>query len=147
MTATIVALSAPLLAEVRAAGTAERHVAAGGEPLRCCLRDAHAGERILLFNYEPPLPASPYRELGAVFAHAEPCRGPADDQRYPADWYGRAQVLRAYDKDGRIHPASRQHDGSDPEAELAAVLATPGVVLVHSRNVVYGCYMFAAVPA
>jgi len=143
----ISALSPALLAEVRADPAAERHCALGGEPLRCCLRDAVAGEGLLLFTYEPPLPASPYREKGAVFAHAARCGGPADDLPYPGDWYGRKQVLRAYDSAGRIHPASRQHDGSDPVAALTAVLAEPGVVLVHSRNVVYGCYMFSALPA
>jgi hypothetical protein len=35
------------------------------------------------------------------------------------------------------------HDGSDPDTAVAAVLAEPGVVEVHSRNVAYGCYMFA----
>ena len=42
----------------------EHQVAKGGEPLRCCLRDATAGEEIILFGYEPPLPAGPYREIG-----------------------------------------------------------------------------------
>jgi len=118
-------------------------VATGGEPVRCCLRDAHDGERLLLVNFEPPLPPSPYREVGAVFIHAEPCTGPADDG-YPAEWRRRPQVLRAYDERGWIHPATTTHDGSDPEAVLARVLATPGVVEVHSRNVAYGCYMFTA---
>jgi hypothetical protein len=139
----ITALPAPLLAGLRAGGTAERHVAAGGEPVRCCLRDAREGEELLLFGYEPPLPDSPYREIGAVFAHARACGGAPEGLHYPADWYGRAQVLRAYDSAGRIHPASRLHDGSDPEAAITAVLAEPGVTLIHSRNVVYGCYMFA----
>lgn len=142
----IVALPAPLLAEVRADPAVERHVAGGGEPLRCCLRDARACELLVLFNYAPPLPDSPYRETGAVFAHADACAGPARDDAYPADWRGRAQVLRAYDRHGRIHPASRLQDGSAPEAAIEAVLAEPGVVRVHSRNVVYGCFMFAAVP-
>ena len=39
------------------------------------------------------------------------------------------------------------HDGTDPEAVLAAVLAAPGVVEVHSRNIAYGCYMFAVTTA
>ncbi len=42
----------------------------------------------------------------------------------------------------RIHPATRVHDGTDPVAAIEAVLAEPGVVQVHSRNVAYGCYMF-----
>lgn len=145
-TYTIHAIPADAAEELRALhGLAAAHwTAAGGEPVRCCLRDARAGEQLLLVNYEPPLPPSPYREVGAVFVHAERCSGPDDVTTYPSDWYGRPQVLRAYDERGWIHPASRTHDGSDPEAALAEVLAQPGVVQVHSRNVVYGCYMFTA---
>ena len=126
---------------------AQRMVASGGEPLRCCLRDAVAGERCLLFNYRPPLPASsPYQETGPVFAHAEAedCPGaPEPSSGYPADWRGRPQVLRAYDGRGFIHPTTRLHDGTDPEAVIAEIFADPEVVLVHSRNIAYGCYMFA----
>jgi hypothetical protein len=116
--------------------------ATGGEPLRCCLRNAAAGEALILFGYAPAIPPSPYREIGAVFAHAEPCAGPPD-AGYPADWRGRRQVLRAYDRRGWIHPATREHDGADPERAIAEVLAQPGVEQVHSRNVAYGCFMFA----
>lgn len=115
--------------------------ASGGEPLRCCLRDAKAGEEIVLFNFEPPLPPeSPYREKGAVFTHTAPCDGPVPG--YPPDWVGRPQVLRAYDARGWIHPSTHMHDGSDPAAAIASVLVHPEVVEVHSRNVAYGCYMF-----
>jgi hypothetical protein len=121
-------------------------VAEGGEPVRCCLRDAVKGEQLLLFGYEPVLPASPYREVGAVFAHREPCAGPSGDG-YPPDWRDRPQVLRAYDARGWIHPSTRAHDGTDPEGELAAVLAHPEVVRVDSRNIAYGCYMFSVTRA
>jgi hypothetical protein len=131
-------------------GTAvETFAAAGGEPLRCCLRDARPGEQCLLFGYEPTLPgpAGPYREVGAVFAHTDRCTGPERTDAYPDDWRGRQQVLRAYDHRGWIHPATTTHDGSDPAAALRDVLAQPGVAEVHSRNVAYGCYMFAATRA
>jgi hypothetical protein len=146
-TFTVHALPADVLEQVRATGLdasgnpVAHLVAEGGEPLRCCLRDARHGEACLLFGYEPPLPPSPYREIGAVFAHAEACPGPRDPGRYPADWYGRPQVLRAYDARGWIHPSTTTHDGHDPEAAIAAVLANPSVVQVHSRNIGYGCYM------
>jgi len=144
-TFTIEAIPAGELDELRRITGADRAewTASGGEPIRCCLRDARPGEPLLLVNYEPPLPASPYREVGAVFIHPEPCEGPAENA-YPADWIGRPQVLRAYDHRGWIHPATRTHDGTDPEAVLAAVLGQPGVVQVHSRNIAYGCYMFTA---
>jgi hypothetical protein len=143
------ALPADVLANVRArvvgaAGIpAERVVATGGEPIRCCLRDAAPGEELLLFGYEPALPTSPYREVGPVYAHASACADTAAPDRYPPDWYGRPQVLRAYDKRGWIHPATRVHDGTQPEAVIAEMLADPAVELIHSRNVAYGCFMFA----
>ncbi len=121
--------------------------AGGGEPVRCCRTDAGAGEELLLVAFRPPLPRddSPYEEVGAVYVHAVTCAGPGPSAGYPADWRGRPQVLRAYDERGWIHPATRVHDGTHAERELAEVLATPGVVEVHSRNVAYGCWMFAAV--
>jgi hypothetical protein len=142
-------IPADVLDQVRARGVdavsgtpVEHLVADGGEPLRCCLRDASPGEEAILFGYEPPLPTSPYREIGAVFAHAESCPGPNSTQDYPRDWRGRPQVLRAYDMRGWIHEASRTHDGQDPERVIATMLANPDVTQIHSRNIVYGCYMF-----
>ncbi len=126
-----------------ASGNAPARVhARGGEPLRCCLGDAVIGEKLMLFGYEPPLPASPYREIGAIFAHAEPCDGPVSVDAYPSDWRGRSQVLRAYDARGWIH-AAKVHDGEQPETVIGEMLADPAVVQIHSRNVAYGCFMFA----
>ncbi|WP_435153848.1 DUF1203 domain-containing protein [Micromonospora aurantiaca (nom. illeg.)] len=39
----------------------------------------------------------------------------------------------------------RRHDGGDPEAVIAELFADPAVDQLHSRNVVYGCWMFAVV--
>ncbi|WP_405150961.1 DUF1203 domain-containing protein [Sphaerisporangium sp. NBC_01403] len=141
-------ISSEVLEKVRAGAgdasgrPAERLPAEGGEPLRCCLRDARPGEELVLFGYEPEIPPSPYREIGAVLAHARACAGPATAESYPGDWYGRPQVLRAYDDRGWIHDATRVHDGRNPEAVIAEMLAEPGVARIHSRNVSYGCYMF-----
>lgn len=74
-------LPANMIEEVRADGVGahgtpvEHLTAGGGEPLRCCLRNAQPGEKAMLFGYQLPLPASPYREIGPVFAHHEPCEG------------------------------------------------------------------------
>jgi hypothetical protein len=138
-----------VLARVRssnldASGNPVVHVVTeGGEPMRCCLRNAGEGEHAILFGYEPMLPAgTPYREMGAVYAHAEDCGGPAFDGGYPPQWRGKRQVLRAYDARGWIHPSTREHDGSDPDAVIAQMFTDPAVVQIHSRNVYYGCYMF-----
>jgi Protein of unknown function (DUF1203) len=119
----------------------ERLQAEGGEPLRCCLRDANPGEALILFGYAPPIGNSPYREIGAVFAHAAACAGPAEHGAYPAGWRGRRQVLRAYDGRGWILDAC-VHDGAAPEAEIERLLADPRAAQLHSRNLAYGCFMF-----
>ncbi len=125
-------------------GSPVEHIRAeGGEPLRCCLSDALPGDQLILFCYEPPLPASPYREIGAVLAHAASCGGAHVTDEYPSDWFGRPQVLRAYDERGWIHQATRIHDGHDPVAVITEMLADPHVVQIHSRNVAWGCYMFS----
>ncbi len=116
-------------------------MAEGGEPLRCCLRNANPGEELILFGYEPPIGNSPYREIGAVFAHERPCAGASVAEAYPVPWRGKPQVLRAYDVRGWIRDAI-VHDGGNPEAEIARLLADPEVVQLHSRNVAYGCFMF-----
>ncbi len=141
------ALPATIADAVRSGGPdasgrpAERWTAGGGEPLRCCLRDAVAGDELLLFGYEPPIPASPYREIGAVFVHAEPCAGPEATDRYPEDWRKRTQVFRAYDERGWIHGSSRMYDGDDPEGVIAEMLDVPEVAQIHTRNIAYGCFM------
>ena len=144
------ALPPEVLASVRATdrdvseNPVEHLVTDGGEPLRCCLRNAEPGERAILFGYEPPLPPSPYREIGPVFAHEEPCGGPTGSD-YPPAWRGRRQILRAYDARGRIHESTREHDGAEPERVIAEIMANPDVVQIHSRNVSYGCYMFTVI--
>lgn len=130
---------------IDAGGNPVVHLVADGsvQPLRCCLRYAHPGENIILFGYEPPLPPSPYREVGAVFAHAETCPGPdpADRTRYPAEFRGKRQVFRAYDARGWITDAV-DHDGSAPESVIAYLFTNPAIEQVHIRNIGHGCLMF-----
>jgi hypothetical protein len=147
MTFRIQAISPEALDPIRASGRDVSgnpivHVTAEGEePLRCCLRYARPGESLILFGYEPPIGANPYREIGPVFAHAEACAGPPPADTYPPDWVGKPQVLRAYDRRGWIHDAV-VHDGKDPSTPIARLLADPETVQLHSRNVAYGCFMF-----
>jgi hypothetical protein len=116
--------------------------AEGGEPLRCCLRPSRAGERIALIAFRPTGTAGAYAETGPVFVHAEPCAGYPVDGGWPPEFRDRQQVLRAYDAAGRIADAILV-DGADAETGIAKLLADPATVVVHSRNVLYGCYMFA----
>ncbi len=115
----------------------------GGAPLRCCLREARAGDRLLLIAYTPPGPAGAYAERGPVFIHAERCAGYPTSDQYPPELAGRQQVVRAYDQQGRIADGVLAADGKQAAVVIAELLARPEVELVHLRNVGYGCYNFS----
>jgi hypothetical protein len=143
------AIPADELDAIRAAGRDEagnplevQVHADGGAPLRCCLREARAGERLLLIAYTPPGTAGAYAERGPVFIHAERCDGYPTPHAYPTGLIGRQQVVRAYDRQGRIADGVLVADGRQAQDVIAGFLARPEVVLVHLRNVGYGCYNF-----
>ncbi len=138
------------LQQIRAAGVDEagnRLTAAadteGGNPLRCCLRESAPGERVLLIAYSPPGPSGAYAERGPVFIHAEPGGGYRTPDRYPAALSHRQQVVRGYGRDGRITDGVLASDGGHAMTVIRDMLARPDVMVVHLRNVGYGCYNFA----
>jgi hypothetical protein len=116
----------------------------GGSPLRCCLRDAAPGEKIALIAYRPYPWLGPYAEVGPVFVHADRCDGYTASQSYPQGFARRRQLLRAYDHDRRICDGLVVTDGAQAERVVVMLLERPEVDFVHSRNVEWGCYMFAA---
>ena len=138
-----------MLAQIRAAGTDEadnpltvQTDRAGGNPLRCCLRESAPGEHVLLIVYTPPGSRGAYAERGPVFIHADPCEGYRTPGVYPPGLRHRAQVVRAYDHEGRIADGILASDGQHALTVIRELLDRPGVALVHLRNVGYGCYNY-----
>ena len=115
-----------------------------GTPLRCCLREAHVGERVTLIAWRPleHAPDSIYAEVGPVFIHADDCPGYQDDRLYPEGFRHRRQVLRSYTAAGDMLDTTIA-DGNTAETAILELLAAPDAAVVHSRNVQAGCYMFA----
>lgn len=147
MTFRVHAIPAEQLRAVRARGrddlgNALRPVpAGGGEPLRCCLRDAAPAEPIALIGHRPSPLGGPYAETGPVFVHAEECPGYPEPAAYPAGFRTRRQIFRSYGVDGRIVDAEVVA-GAVAEAAIERLLARPEVARIDSRNVAHGCYMF-----
>jgi hypothetical protein len=149
-TFTVEAIPAARLDEIRAHGTDEagnplapQVDTEGGSPLRCCLRETEPGERVLLIAYTPPGAAGAYAERGPVFIHAEACEGYPTPHAYPPALSHRQQVVRAYDRQGRITEGVLVADGEHARRVMAEMLSRPHVELVHLRNVGHGCYNFA----
>jgi len=114
----------------------------GGVALRCCLRESRQGERIALIGYRPFRLGGPYAEVGPIFVHAAECAGYSAVNRYPEEFRGRPQVFRAYRADGTIAGGSLVEPGYGQEQAVAELLVDPDVAFLHSRNVVFGCFMF-----
>jgi hypothetical protein len=108
------------------------------------LREAHVGERVALISWRPlhEAPDSVYAEVGPVFVHADDCPGYQEEGSYPEGFRPRVQVLRTYSAAGHMLEAVMT-EGAAAEKAIAGLFTNPEAVVVHSRNVTAGCYMFA----
>jgi hypothetical protein len=114
-----------------------------GEPLRCCLRFARAGEGIALISFAPFTDASPWREVGPVYVHARRCEGHAG-LGLPDELRHGPRVLRTYRADGSMDYDHNTLVGDeDLEPVLDRLLAEPDVATVHVRTVLPQCFLYA----
>lgn len=113
------------------------------EPLRCCLRYAHAGEAITLISYSPE-GHGVWREVGPVYVHAGPCTGPTPTS-LPAELRTGPLVLRAYRFDGSMNYEQNTlvPGDEDLEEDLCRLLHDPDVSYVHVRTVRPQCFLYS----
>jgi hypothetical protein len=125
------------------------HPATGGEPLRCCLTCATAGETIALISYAPFEHASPWREVGPVYIHAEACGGYRTGAELPSQLRSGPRLLRTYQADDTMNYAHNTlvEDGEDIEARLNQLLSLSDVATVHVRTVLPQCFLYAVTTA
>jgi hypothetical protein len=116
-----------------------------GEPLRCCLRHASAGEQITLMSYAPFGLPSVWREVGPVYIHAARCDGYVPTGRLPEQLATGPRVLRTYRADDTMNYDHNSVilDEVDLEPTIARLLAEPDVATVHVRTVASQCFLYA----
>jgi hypothetical protein len=114
-----------------------------GEPLRCCLRYATAGEDITLVSYTPE-GQGVWREVGPVYVHADTCPGPTSSS-LPPELRSGPRVLRAYRPDGSMNYEQNTlvSGDEDLEGELLRLLRDPDVSHVHVRTVLPQCFLYS----
>ncbi len=149
---TIHAIDPATLAEIRSSRT-DRHgndvtpfAATGdGEPLRCCLRFAVAGERIALISYAPFAETSVWREVGPVYIHAHTCEGYPTATELPRELRTGPRLLRTYRADRTMNYEHNTlvDDGVDLEPAIRQLLDAPDVATVHVRTVLPQCFLYA----
>ncbi|MGH8862155.1 MAG: DUF1203 domain-containing protein [Jatrophihabitantaceae bacterium] len=116
-----------------------------GEPLRCCLAYARAGESIALISYAPFEHCSPWTEVGPVYVHADACAGYAAEAGLPAQLRTGPRLLRTYRADDTMNYDHNTlvDDAVDLEETIDGLLALPDVATVHVRTVLPQCFLFA----
>ncbi|GME36182.1 uncharacterized protein LTHEOB_6747 [Neofusicoccum parvum] len=141
-------LPAPLDARAPAAH-ARTLTATFASPCRRCLRDASAGEKVVLLSYDAFLDNddnkddSPYRGRTAIFVHAEACE-PADVAAsgvVPEQQASRTLAVRAFDAANELRGSEVVEAGG---ARLVGVcerlLAEEGVAFLHLHYAAQGCF-------
>jgi hypothetical protein len=103
------------------------------------LRDAEAGETLLLLNYEHLAVATPYRSRYAIYVreYAEEARVPVNE--VPDVLRRRLLSLRAFDKQGMLLEADVA-DGRDIEPHIERMFEQRGVEYLHVHNAKPGCF-------
>jgi hypothetical protein len=122
---------------------AVRRAADDRSPCRRCLRDATAGEPLVLASYDPFTVRSPYAGSGPVFVHADGCtpfEGAETEQVG-----GRTLSIRAYDADAMLVDASVLA-GERFEDAAREMLDDPDVAFLHVHFAGPGCFAFRVDP-
>jgi hypothetical protein len=120
-----------------------------GEPLRCCLRYADAGEQIALISYAPFEQPSVWREVGPVYIHAERCEGYTRPGELPERLARGPRVLRTYRADDTMNYEHNTvvSEEVDLEPTVTRLLCEPDVATVHVRTLAPQCFLYAVVAA
>lgn len=110
-----------------------------GLPDRVEMRDATAGESLLLVNYLHQPAENPYRASHAIFVLEGATRAYDRSDAIPDALRCRTLSLRAFDADHMIVDAELI-DGQDAEAAIARLFAISSVDYLHAHYATRGCY-------
>lgn len=119
----------------------------GRAPCRVSLRDADAGERLVLVNHAHLTdPGSPYRATGPIFVRETALEAGAVEGPAPEMLTRRPLSLRVYDARNMMTGAE-VIDGRNLDDRLAALFDHPDADQVHIHFAPRGCYLARAVRA
>jgi hypothetical protein len=127
--------------EALAAHGAQRWIATEGSrlPDRVEVRDARAGESVLLVNFEHQPADTPYRASHAIFVREGATTAYEGIDEIPEAMRSRMLSLRAFD-DAHLMVDAALVDGREAETAIARLFAPPGVAYLQAHYATRGCY-------
>jgi hypothetical protein len=113
-----------------------------GAPCRHCLRDAEAGDELLLGSYMLPRPKGIYWTPSPIFVHAGPCEQFAGINEVAPIVRNRLVSVRAYDaNDQCIYDLGHAGDGNAIDEPLMRALDDPRTAFVNIHTAKPGCML------
>jgi hypothetical protein len=110
-----------------------------GFPCRVSLRDADAGEALILVNYTSHDVATPYRSTYAVYVREQAQDVSPLIDATPPVFEGRPLGLRAFDANGMLLDAALALPGQADE-KIRALFDNPEIAYIHAHNAAHGCF-------
>jgi Protein of unknown function (DUF1203) len=110
-----------------------------GFPCRVSLRDADAGEALILVNYTSHDVATPYRSAYAVYVREQAQDVSPLIDTTPPVFEGRPLGLRAFEANGMLLDAALALPGQADE-KIRALFDNPAIAYIHAHNAAHGCF-------
>lgn len=110
-----------------------------GYPCRVSLRDADAGARMFLLNYEHQPANSPYRSTHAIYVQDGALSADVEVNTVPDVLRTRLLSIRAFDQNGMIVEADVVQ-GTEAAFAFQRLFANENAAYLHVHNAKRGCY-------
>jgi hypothetical protein len=118
------------------------HADGSGSPCRHCLRDAEAGEALLLGSYRLPRPTGIYWTPSPIFVHADACERYSSVNEVAPIMRNRLVSVRAYDRDDQCnYDLGHAGDGDTIDPALLRALDDPRTAFVNVHTAKPGCML------
>jgi hypothetical protein len=113
--------------------------ASRGYPCRVSLRDADAGDSLILFHHVSHDVSTPYRSAYAIYI-----REVADTQaiyhdEIPPVFEGRPIALRGFDAEGNLKNAALAEPGQT-DTRIRELFENEEISYIHAHNAAHGCF-------
>lgn len=124
-----------------AAHRAIRQVAAAsrGFPCRVSLRDADAGDELLLVHHVNHAVETPYRSAFAIYVRKDAVAAADYVDQTPPVFEGRPIALRGYSADGLLADARLALPG-DADGAIRDLLGNAAIAYIDAHNAAHGCF-------
>jgi len=112
--------------------------ASRGFPCRISLRDAAAGDDLILTHHTSHDVATPYRSAYAIYVRKDAERAEFVDS-VPPVFEGRPLGLRGFDGAGNLRDARLALPG-EADSGIRDLFDNPDIAYIHAHNAAHGCF-------